>query len=225
MLFLAVFCGFLAEYMLEHKIESDREKQFIQSLVKDLRTDIQILDSLIPQKTYRMNLGDSLRQALIDKSFTSNGANVYFWARNISRRAFFFSTDGTIQQLKNAGGLRLITKQVIKEKILDYDVRYRSLQSFQSLEEGQLMDYRTDAARLFNAGVFIQIVKPYDTSKTDLPKGNPQLMTQDPIPINEIANKVTYWTQGVRVQIRLLTEMRTKAKDLIELIDKEYHLN
>ena len=31
MLFLAVFAGFLAEYQLEHKIESDREKQFINS--------------------------------------------------------------------------------------------------------------------------------------------------------------------------------------------------
>ena len=28
MLFLAVFCGFLAEYQLEHKIERDREKKF-----------------------------------------------------------------------------------------------------------------------------------------------------------------------------------------------------
>jgi hypothetical protein len=27
MLFLAVFCGFLAEYQLEHKIEKNREKQ------------------------------------------------------------------------------------------------------------------------------------------------------------------------------------------------------
>ncbi len=32
MLFLAVFCGFLAEYQLEHKIEKDREKQYIYSL-------------------------------------------------------------------------------------------------------------------------------------------------------------------------------------------------
>ena len=39
MLFLAVFCGFLAEYQLEHKIEKDREAQFIQSLVSDLKDD------------------------------------------------------------------------------------------------------------------------------------------------------------------------------------------
>ena len=35
MLFLAVFCGFLAEYQLEHKIEKDRELQFIISLTTD----------------------------------------------------------------------------------------------------------------------------------------------------------------------------------------------
>ncbi|MBK6382415.1 MAG: hypothetical protein IPF69_02905 [Chitinophagaceae bacterium] len=34
MLFLAVFCGFLAEYQLEHKIEKDREKVFIKKYVQ-----------------------------------------------------------------------------------------------------------------------------------------------------------------------------------------------
>jgi hypothetical protein len=37
MLFLAVFCGFLAEYQLEHKIEKDRELQYIRSLYEDLK--------------------------------------------------------------------------------------------------------------------------------------------------------------------------------------------
>ena len=39
MLFLAVFCGFLAEYQLEHRIESDREKVYIKNLYEDLRSD------------------------------------------------------------------------------------------------------------------------------------------------------------------------------------------
>ena len=39
MLFLAVFCGFLAEYQLESKIEKDREKQFIRSMLEDLKRD------------------------------------------------------------------------------------------------------------------------------------------------------------------------------------------
>ena len=39
MLFLAVFCGFLAEYQLEHKIERDRELQFMQTMAEDLKSD------------------------------------------------------------------------------------------------------------------------------------------------------------------------------------------
>ena len=37
MLFLAVFCGFLAEYKLEHVIEHQREKVYIKSMVEDLK--------------------------------------------------------------------------------------------------------------------------------------------------------------------------------------------
>jgi hypothetical protein len=39
MLFLAVFCGFLAEYLLEHRIEKEREEQFISSIASDLKDD------------------------------------------------------------------------------------------------------------------------------------------------------------------------------------------
>ena len=41
MLFLAVFCGFLAEYRLEHMIEKDRENQYmLSSMIKDLEHDL-----------------------------------------------------------------------------------------------------------------------------------------------------------------------------------------
>jgi hypothetical protein len=35
MLFLAVFCGFLAENLREHSVEHQREKQYVQSLVSE----------------------------------------------------------------------------------------------------------------------------------------------------------------------------------------------
>ena len=40
MLFLAVFCGFLAEYQLEHKIEKERAEKYLQSMLLDVRTNI-----------------------------------------------------------------------------------------------------------------------------------------------------------------------------------------
>jgi hypothetical protein len=47
MLFLAVFCGFLAEYQLEHQIEKDRAKQYIISLYEDLKNDTTRINQLL----------------------------------------------------------------------------------------------------------------------------------------------------------------------------------
>src|SRR5687768_3128800 len=47
MLFLAVFCGFLAEYQLEHKIERDKEKEYIHSMAEDLKNDTLSLGNAI----------------------------------------------------------------------------------------------------------------------------------------------------------------------------------
>ena len=47
MLFLAVFCGFLAEWQLEHVIENQREKEYIHSIVEDIEEDIAQSDAIL----------------------------------------------------------------------------------------------------------------------------------------------------------------------------------
>jgi len=47
MLFLAVFCGFLAEYILEQTIERHWEHQFAESLSNDLVADINHLNNIL----------------------------------------------------------------------------------------------------------------------------------------------------------------------------------
>ena len=39
MLFLAVFCGFLAENQREHIVEHQREKEYMKSMLEDLKHD------------------------------------------------------------------------------------------------------------------------------------------------------------------------------------------
>jgi hypothetical protein len=66
MLFLAVFCGFLAEYQLEHKIEKDREKQYMEGMLEDLVSDTAMLASTI-QFAIRISNGlDSLQNNFFD---------------------------------------------------------------------------------------------------------------------------------------------------------------
>ena len=122
MLFLAVFCGFLAEYQLEHKIERDRGKQFMKSMIADLKKDITMINTVNPVRLEKHRTFDSLTSSIFSKTYTSNGADFYYWARIISRQVTFESTDGTMQQLKNSGGLRLITNRVMADSIMAYDV-------------------------------------------------------------------------------------------------------
>src|SRR5689334_19566976 len=47
MLFLAVFCGFLAENFREHQVEHQREKQFMATMLEDVKSDTAILASVV----------------------------------------------------------------------------------------------------------------------------------------------------------------------------------
>lgn len=60
MLFLAVFCGFLAEYQLEHLIEKNREKQYMSSFIHDLKNDTLNLYEGFPRKDLRIKTIDSI---------------------------------------------------------------------------------------------------------------------------------------------------------------------
>ena len=47
MLFLAVFCGFLAENIREHKIEKDREEVYMKNMLADLRSDTALTTNIL----------------------------------------------------------------------------------------------------------------------------------------------------------------------------------
>ena len=242
MLFLAVFCGFLAEYQLEHKIEKNREKQFMVSMIEDLKADTSAISILNEQRSGRLGMYDSLSKAIIKKEYAERGSDFYFWGRNISRRAFFFSADGTMQQLKNSGGLRLISNLTISDKIIAYDVLYRNIMLQQELEEVHLNEYRGLAARIFDAAVFNKMTKGLVSGKAgdnsqlkdstitllsiffERPADNPQLKDSSPIALNELANKLNYWAAGSLRLLQLLEQLKKMAFELIDSIKNEYHL-
>src|SRR6187431_3838276 len=60
MLFLAVFCGFLAENQREHYIEHQREKQYMRSLLEDLQTDTATINRVRNRALIQIAFLDSL---------------------------------------------------------------------------------------------------------------------------------------------------------------------
>ena len=122
MLFLAVFCGFLAENQREHYIELRREKQYMRSMMEDLMLDTAELNSktsfldsvLLPDlraSTELLYTGD-FSDSMLKK--------MYIHVPRSSRSLDVSFEDRTMSQLKNAGNLRLIKKKEITDSLASY---------------------------------------------------------------------------------------------------------
>src|SRR5688572_12131798 len=84
MLFLAVFCGFLAENFREHQVEHRREKVYIKSLIKDVELDIISLRHSSNVRKRYINYYDSL--VLLLKQEEKASLNyIYYYARFLGR--------------------------------------------------------------------------------------------------------------------------------------------
>lgn len=158
MLFLAVFCGFLAEYQLEHKIESDRAKQYVSSMYEDLKMDTLTLNTIIKNRLRRDEMFDSLF-FLIDNP-NDHLPSLYFFARHITRTApvLFINNDRTIQQLKYSGGLRLITSKKISDSIMLYDRQVRLVLERQENELAIIRDCLPYYYKIFDGRVFSKML-------------------------------------------------------------------
>jgi len=120
MLFLAVVCGFFAEYQLEHKIEKDRARQFLQSMVVDVRTNIKNLDSLLMQDKIIIANHDELVNWLLRDSATIDRGGFAqkmgaVWIRN------FLVRKETYEQMKSSGSLRYVGNIEFLKKMMDYE--------------------------------------------------------------------------------------------------------
>ena len=125
MLFLAVFCGFLAENQREHLVEHRREKAYIASMVEDLKTDSAFLalsiNKLIP---YHLTWLDSTVHLLQMTDLKGKDRLVYqafmlgtAWAYN------FHPTERTLSQL-HTEGFRLIRNKNVTNTISQLEAQY-----------------------------------------------------------------------------------------------------
>ena len=224
MLFLAVFCGFLAEYSLEHKIEKDREKQFIRSLASDIKADIDQLNLVIRKRDEKIQRLDSLIFLINSPNFAEYTSNIYFNAIHSARvvDTRFTANNGTLQQLKNAGGLRLIRNHEVVDSITHYDVSVRNLETLGEQEVLVAHEYRTVAKRIFNSLVYDKMLDENNISFR--PAGNPALLPfskQDLGDLNFTVYSIKVIVKGMRRDSRKLLQ---QANNLLSIINKQYHL-
>lgn len=218
MLFLAVFCGFLAEYQLEHKIERDRGMQYIRSFYIDLKTDTAEFARLVgiyenKKKTFSQKdeCFDSLSGHI--KSFNPCIVELI---RNCSRFPDFVNADQTLLQLKNAGGLRLL-RQADADSILDYDKQVRLFIKFETTGFQE---------RQYRIRELLYPILNY--KRLMLKKADPTIpvfITNDPEKINHFFVMLHEYAFASNSHLESLKKLNLKAAALINYFKNKYHFD
>ena len=228
MLFAAVTLGFFAENIREYYGERDMEEKFIQVVLEDIETDKQSLQAIIKAQEIRIAYEDSLIDLLSRRDF-STMQNLYYYARVTSLRNFFQPSVNGFQQLKNAGGLKMIEKHDVIKQIQHYENEVQKLMELQDLTDGLLNKYRDKMATIFDGRVFNEMF--VDPSALDIykkfqkPGGNPKLIETNEKELNELLIRAIYINTNANSTLNRYNLMLKEAETLAESLNATYLLS
>lgn len=223
MLFLAVFCGFLAEYRLEHKIEKDRELQFIKSMISDLQEDEAMIKTNIANYQSRISLMDSFLTYLINDSLVkSKGDDIYYMARVGPRIKPFVPNNKTFEQLKNSGSFRLIRKNETANRIMEYYNKFPLILTLESIYFEEFSDYKSIAIKLFDPIVFRNMEMPDGNIMRNA--NNPQLRPHNPELLKDFGVCIVYLNGTNRSLVPAQEDLLNAGSKLITFLREKYRL-
>ncbi|MCZ2458327.1 MAG: hypothetical protein LC128_01760 [Chitinophagales bacterium] len=225
MIFLAVTLGFFAENFREHQVEHKMEKQYMQSLAEDLNTDRLQSQKLEVQLQNLIARLDSLSDEF---NRTHDGNPPFIAFKQLSQSIGFpdyIYTDRTMQQLKNAGGMRLIRNLKVADSIVHYDVMVRRGLGHQELLNSIYMPRLFDKINsLVNVSVLNKLTAGiHPDSDTSIFKSTLLLSHEKPELI-KFSNQIIDYRLSINILFTYVRNNSEMATRLLSLINKEYHL-
>ena len=224
MIFLAVTMGFFAESIRERVADHEREQQYMESMVRDLALDTAALSAGFPIKEKRLEAMDS-----VFLFFERNPEpktvpfNIY---RSIMRTTWdmvYTRNTGTIDQLKNAGGLRLIRNPAVRDSLATYDWFWERLRYYsQRYNTDQQLEYGL-IERMLNARDLLRSYRLNSSGTSKFPTlSNSSIININSVYQNECLN-IMYRQKLTTIQDEQRYKLLNgKAALLIKIIKKEY---
>ena len=221
MLFLAITLGFYVDNRREHYVEHQREKEYMHTLVEDLKADVRMIAQVREKRIVREEKLGRLILLLGDKNLDAQSEKIYQLADSTDNYESFLRNDRTIQQLKTAGGMRMIRKNEVSAAIMEYDNFIVSEVDWNNRTEAARIDkYKELRFQLFDVQALYRtsmgngatVINPY------------HLLSASPVTINTIA--------GALFQVKRISETcrescdtaMARAQRLIKLVSEEYHI-
>ncbi len=226
MLFLAVFCGFLAENQREHMIEHQREKTYMKSMLIDLAADTTRYQRGLIRKNGRIKAIDSVFIFFNNQyDVTTISGKLFKTFRRTSWDQNFTRNTITIDQLKNAGAMRLIRNKAVIDSITSYDFQceyYASLYG-EYYTTHQQLDFRY-LEKLVTAKELLPL---YITNNTNGIVANIPDSLQIHVNlegINEWINFLMQVKTYAMQEVDQFMRLKHSATNLMALIREEYHI-
>jgi len=225
MIFLAVTMGFIAENLREHFVERKKEKEYMVSLVRDLRSDVIRINARLSSNTEDIAMADSIFMLFEKEDYTNTSGSMYYLARRLSLRNFFRPNDGTTQQLNYAGGLRLMQNERVVDSIQAYINQTIVIETLIHLEDLEIAEYRKSMNGVFDGIVVNKMNGTKANSNLQRLNYNPALISYDKKSINNVTMQLAIVKGNRLKQQSIMDKLLMSAESLIHLIQKEYHLD
>jgi hypothetical protein len=236
MLFLAVFCGFLAENKREHIVEAHRAKEYAKSLLNDLKEDTAELQSGISHLNFLISAIDSLVSINSNEPDKSNVPGKFYYYSRLT--SFYYPIDwnsSTLNQLVQSGNLRYFRNKELVNQINKYYALQNNIFG-QGENDGvlreKLREIRNQILDDKYYSVFATIVFSEQVKGLINPASIDSLMKRH-LPLQEGA--VKYLPQFLnhlsdrRERLKSYTEKvypnaKARAQEIIKVLIDEYHL-
>jgi hypothetical protein len=221
MIFLAVTLGFFAESLREHIVDKAREGQYIKSFYTDLQSDQRDLPELINAiNEQQVKPGESLPVLLGRTTLATEADSIYYFFRSFIRQQGIkaFITDKTIQEIKNAGEMRLITNKQIADSLVNY---YKEVVMIDYLQQ-TLLGFKSkllgNIPVILKSADYRAVINSNDNDNVIMPAHHLYLLSNDPLVINRIlieVDDIRALSNTIKREIEFLLRENNEIEKLI----------
>jgi hypothetical protein len=229
MLFAAVTLGFFAENLREHQIEKHREIQFLKNIHLDLERDIKEIDNVMSFNINKQQYGEELAK-LYETGVSKDLPKFYFLVKTLALRTFFQHSKNGLEQLQNAGGLRLVEDEEIIQQLQLIEIRVANTESLQESMDLNLTYFRMKTNAILDAVTVQEMnmnqklknTKTFNFRRFEVPSSVRPLHLKSTDDINELVNLGIAPVNTTKYINGQLVELRKECLQLNKLLIQKY---
>lgn len=226
MLFIAVFCGFLAENQREHMVEHQRANEYALSLYEELKIDTESITKTINDNIKTIGKLDTFCLFSREKFQRKiNNGMLYYYDSYATQINNFTSNNTTVEQLKGSGSLRIMGRN-ISQKISEYGKKLSELDNEYRLSRVEFQKIEDLSFKIFDG--YIKVVFFYpdrDQFRDSVFKLNIPLINNDTTLMKEFVGWLKFEAHIYDSQNKFfLIQLKQSATELMALLNKEFKL-